>query len=90
VLPADGSYFITADFSTLGFDGDDLAFCRTITEQAGVAAIPISAFYAGDAPSHFVRFAFCKQDSVLNEALGRLGAWLTRTQGVAQTLTATA
>ncbi len=33
-LPADGSYFITADFSPLGFTGDDAEFCRTITEHA--------------------------------------------------------
>jgi aspartate/methionine/tyrosine aminotransferase len=86
VLPADGSYFITADISPLGFEGDDMAFCRTITAQAGVAAIPLSAFYDSDGPSHFVRFAFCKQDSVLNEALARLQNWLTPVQ----TLTATA
>ena len=47
VLPTQGTYFITADFSPLGFDGDDVAFCRHITEQAGVTAIPVSAFYEG-------------------------------------------
>ena len=71
-LPAQGGYFVNADFSTLGFDGDDVAFCRHITEHAGVAAIPVSAFYEGDAPRHWVRFAFCKQDSVLDEACARL------------------
>ena len=45
VLPAQGSYFVTADFSPLGFDGDDVAFCRHITEHAKVTAIPVSAFY---------------------------------------------
>jgi len=72
VLPAMGSYFVTADFAPLGFAGDDVAFCRHITEQAGVTAIPISAFYEGDAPSHYARFAFCKQDSVLDAAVERL------------------
>ena len=86
VLPADGSYFITADISPLGFAGDDMEFCRTITSQAKVAAIPLSAFYDRDGPDHFVRFAFCKQDSVLNEALSRLQNWLSPVQ----TLTATA
>ena len=47
-----GSYFVTADFAPLGFAGDDVAFCRHITEHAGVAAIPVSAFYDGDAPTH--------------------------------------
>ncbi|MCQ8279063.1 aminotransferase [Acetobacteraceae bacterium KSS8] len=74
VLPSRGSYFVVADITALGFDGDDTAFCRHITEHAGVAAIPVSAFY-GDAdppPRHLVRFAFCKQDSVLEEAVARL------------------
>jgi len=75
VLPAMGSYFITADFSPLGFAGDDVAFCTHITEFAGVTAIPVSAFYEGDAPRHYARFAFCKREAVLEEALGRLGAW---------------
>ncbi len=75
-LPAEGSYFITADFSPLGFEGDDLAFCQAITEQAGVAAIPVSAFYVGDAPRHYVRFAFCKQKAVLEDALQRLEGWV--------------
>ena len=72
VLPSMGSYFVTADFSPLGFHGDDVAFCRHITEQAGVTAIPVSAFYEGDAPGHYARFAFCKQDAVLDEAVARL------------------
>jgi aspartate/methionine/tyrosine aminotransferase len=77
-LPAQGSYFITAGFARLRFTGDDLAFARTITEQAGVAAIPVSAFYAEDPPRHYVRFAFCKQPAILENALRRLEAWLAR------------
>ncbi len=73
VLRCDGSYFVIADFSAFGFNGDDAAFCRHITEHAGVAAIPVSAFYEGDAPSHWIRFAFCKRDDVLDEAVKRLG-----------------
>ncbi len=73
VLPSQGSYFLTVDFSPLGFAGDDVAFCRHITEQAGVTAIPLSAFYDGaDAPGHYARFAFCKADTVLDEAVARL------------------
>jgi len=76
VLTSQGSYFVTTDFTPLGFAGDDVAFCRHITETAKVTAIPVSAFYAGsDAPRHFVRFAFCKRMEVLDEALARLGAW---------------
>jgi aspartate/methionine/tyrosine aminotransferase len=72
VLPAQGSYFVVTDFSGLGFSGDDVAFSRHITEHAGVACIPVSAFYEGEAPSHWVRFAFCKKDEVLDEAVSRL------------------
>ncbi|HET6308104.1 MAG TPA: aminotransferase [Rhodopila sp.] len=73
VLPAQGTYFLTTDFSGLGFDGDDVAFCRHITEQAGVTAIPVSAFYEqAGAPLHYARFAFCKQEAVLAEAIARL------------------
>jgi len=78
VLPTDGSYFVIADYSAFGFDGDDVAFCRRITEHAGVAAIPVSAFYEGDAPRGWIRFAFCKQDAVLDEACARLGRFLRR------------
>jgi aspartate/methionine/tyrosine aminotransferase len=82
VLAADGSYFITTDISPLGFAGDDVAFCRAITGQARVAAIPVSAFYAGNPPTHYVRFAFCKRETVLEEALGRLQAWLAPSEAL--------
>jgi N-succinyldiaminopimelate aminotransferase len=73
VLPTSGSYFITTDFTPLRFNGDDVAFCRHITEHAGVTAIPVSAFYdEPDAPRHYARFAFCKRPEVLREALARL------------------
>jgi aspartate/methionine/tyrosine aminotransferase len=80
VLASDGSYFITTDVAPLGLPGSDMAFCETITAQARVAAIPVSAFYVDDAPSHYVRFAFCKQDSVLLEAIARLESWLAPPQ----------
>jgi len=72
VLACHGTYFISADFRPLGFNGDDGEFCRHITTEAGVTAIPVSAFYEGAGPSHFARFAFCKEDEVLRGALERL------------------
>ncbi len=76
VLPAAGSYFLTVDIRSIGYDGTDLAFCHHITTAAGVAAVPVSAFYANDAdgevPSNFARFCFCKRDEVLSEAARRL------------------
>jgi N-succinyldiaminopimelate aminotransferase len=80
VLPCQGTYFLTAGFAALGFAGDDVAFCRHITEHARVAAVPVTAFYdAPDPPRHFARFAFCKQDAVLDEAVARLAAYFGRT-----------
>jgi aspartate/methionine/tyrosine aminotransferase len=73
VLPTQGTYFITADFLPLGFEGDDVAFCRHITEAARVTAIPVTAFHdQPDAPRHYARFAFCKKQAVLEEAIDRL------------------
>jgi N-succinyldiaminopimelate aminotransferase len=81
VLPAMGSYFVTADFSPLGFAGDDAAFCQHITEHAGITAIPVSAFYETEPPRHYARFAFCKKDEVLDEAVARLGRWAAARAG---------
>lgn len=77
VLPSDGTYFISADFRPLGFNGTDEEFCRDITVKAKVAAIPLSAFYADSAtaPRHLARFCFCKQDAILTEASARLLAY---------------
>ncbi len=76
-LPVMGSYFVTADIRSIGFTGDDVAFCRAITEEAKVTAIPVTAFYAGpNPPNHYARFAFCKNEAVLEEALARLGTWM--------------
>ncbi len=68
----EGTYFVLADHSALGI-GDDQAFCRWLIEEAGVAAIPPSVFYADPAEGHdLVRFAFCKDDDVLTAAIDRL------------------
>ncbi|SCA55790.1 Methionine aminotransferase [Candidatus Terasakiella magnetica] len=74
VLESEGTYFLTADFSPLGFEGDDLEFCRHITIEAGVTAVPTGAFYQSDGPTKFVRFCFCKQPALLGEAVARLKA----------------
>ncbi len=71
-LPAQGTYFLTTDIRKLRFNGSDVDFCKHITEHARVAAIPLSVFFTGDAPQHLVRFAFCKQRAVLEEAVARL------------------
>jgi aspartate/methionine/tyrosine aminotransferase len=76
VLPCEGTYFVTVDLASVGRD-DDWAFCREIVEHAGVAAVPMSAFYphAEVAPRHFARFCFCKRADVLDAAADRLAAY---------------
>lgn len=71
-LEAKGSYFLSADFRPLGYDGSDADFCRHITEKAKVTAIPVSAFYQDNPPDHFARFCFAKKDEAIEEALARL------------------
>ena len=77
VIHCQGTYFITADVRPLGFNDDDEAFCRMITTEAGVTAVPVSAFYLDADVDHFVRFCFCKQDQVLDRALEKLASFLT-------------
>jgi N-succinyldiaminopimelate aminotransferase len=72
VIDCEGTYFVTADIRPLGFDGDDVAFCRHITVAAKVTAVPVSAFYMTDGPEHFVRFCFSKKEAILDEAIARL------------------
>lgn len=72
-----GTYFVTTDIRPLGPElsrnGDGFAFCRALPELAGVVAIPNAVFYDHrDAGAPFVRFAFCKKVSVLEEAVDRL------------------
>ena len=91
VLPSQGTYFVTADFTPLGFPPDDEAFCRYITEQAKVAAVPITAFYdAPDPPRNYARFAFCKREAVLDEAVARLRRHFRERNAGAETATLTA
>jgi len=70
-MPCEGTYFVTADFRPLSNSGD-LDFARALTVEHGVTTIPLSVFYGSDAPKHFVRFAFCKKQSTIDAALGRL------------------
>ncbi|MEU3165510.1 pyridoxal phosphate-dependent aminotransferase [Streptosporangium sp. NPDC006930] len=67
-----GTYFVQTDIRPLGFT-DGLALTRELPSLAGVVAIPTQVFYnRPERGSHFVRFAFCKRDEVIDEAVGRL------------------
>jgi N-succinyldiaminopimelate aminotransferase len=73
VFTPQGTYFVTTDIRPLGHD-DGVAFCLSLPERYGVAAIPHEVFYDDKAAGRsLVRWAFCKQDDVLDEAIYRLG-----------------
>ncbi len=74
VLPSVGTYFLNVDITPLGED-DDVGFCRRLVTQNGLAAIPVSAFYAAGAVKSVVRFCFAKHDATLDAALERLADW---------------
>lgn len=79
VRPPAGTYFIAAGFGPLGWD-DDVAFCRHLLEEIGVAAIPPSVFCERkELGRSWVRFAFCKRDETLDAAIARLARLTPRT-----------
>jgi len=69
----EGTYFASTDVSHLGWR-DGLEFCLALPERAGVVAIPMQGFYDTDAGRHQVRWAFCKEPSVITEGMDRLAA----------------
>ncbi len=70
--PCEGTYFLQIDARSLGFD-DGVEFCRHLVSHAGVVAIPAQVFFDDvEAGKRYVRFAFCKSDVVLDEAIARL------------------
>jgi methionine aminotransferase len=71
LLPSEGSYFQLVDYSAVS-ELDELAFCRWLTTEAGVAAIPLSAFYEGGFEQRLARLCFAKKDDTLQRAVERL------------------
>ena len=72
VLRSEGTYFVCADVRPLGYC-DGVEFCRDLPARTGVVAIPVQVFVDDPAPwRHLVRFAFCKRDEILDEAIARL------------------
>jgi N-succinyldiaminopimelate aminotransferase len=75
VISPQATYFATVDVRPVQPDGNGWAFCRSLPERAGVVAVPTEVFYAQEHAAmgrHLVRFAFCKQEEVLGEAVARL------------------
>ena len=77
VQPCEGTYFLTAGISKLTNE-KDFAFCERLIREAGVALIPLSAFFKSGEPDTFVRFGFCKQQSLIEQALERLERYFVK------------
>jgi len=71
LLPVRGAYFQVVDYSAISAN-DDLNFCEWLIREAGVAAIPVSAFYETPPNSRLIRFCFAKNDETLSAAAQRL------------------
>src|SRR5258708_554665 len=56
----------------------DFAFCERLSREAGVALIPLSAFFKSGTPDTFVRFAFCKQQALIEQSLDRLEKYFAK------------
>jgi aspartate/methionine/tyrosine aminotransferase len=72
VLPSQATYFLSLDLAASGVALDDVAFCERLVAEFGVAAIPVSAFYAADPVTHIVRLCFAKRDETLDAAIERM------------------
>jgi aspartate/methionine/tyrosine aminotransferase len=71
-LPSEGTYFLNIDLTASGLALDDRTFCLRSVEEAGVAAIPVSAFYAVAPVSSIVRLCLAKKDQTLDAGIERL------------------
>lgn len=70
VIPSQGTYFLNIDIAPLG-EADDFEFCKRLVTEHGVAAIPVSAFYAENPVRNIVRLCFSKNDQTLDAGLER-------------------
>lgn len=74
VLDSQGTYFLNVDLAASGIAVDDVTFCERCVTEHGVAAIPVSAFYAENPVTTVVRLCFAKADATLDAAIERLAA----------------
>jgi N-succinyldiaminopimelate aminotransferase len=72
VLPTQATYFLNVDLAGSGVEEPDRAFALRAVEQAGVAAIPVSAFYEEQAVTSILRLCLAKADATLDEGVRRL------------------
>lgn len=81
VFEPQGTYFVTVDIRPVDPEGDGYAFCRSLPDRCGVVAVPNVVFYDRahqHEGRHLVRFAFCKRQSSIDEAVARLSTFSSR------------
>ena len=71
LMPCEGTYFQVASYASISNE-NDVAFCKRLISEHGVAAIPISTFYADGKDLHLIRFCFAKDNATLEAAAKRL------------------
>lgn len=71
-LATDGTYFMCVDLAASGVGEGDRAFCLRAVKEAGVAAIPLSAFYETDPVTSIIRLCFAKKSETIDEGVARL------------------
>jgi aspartate/methionine/tyrosine aminotransferase len=72
VLPSQGTYFLNVDLAASSIPLGDRDFCLMAVKEAGVAAIPVSAFYEVQPVTSVVRLCFSKRDETLDAGIARL------------------
>jgi methionine aminotransferase len=82
LLPVGGAYFQLADYGAIAADQNDVQFCEWLVREKGVAAIPLSVFYANPPPGQrLIRFCFAKETQTLEKAAARLRELQTSSVG---------
>lgn len=71
LLPCEGSYFQIASYASISKE-DDIQFTKRLVKEIGVAAIPLSPFYAEAKQTQCIRFCFAKEEETLKKAVERL------------------
>jgi aspartate/methionine/tyrosine aminotransferase len=77
VLPSQATYFLSLDLAASGIALNDAVFCDRLVDAFGVAAIPVSSFYAETPVTNIVRLCFAKRDETLDEAAERMARALS-------------
>ena len=78
VLPSEGTWFVTVDLAASGLPADDEAVADRLIRDAGVAAIPVSAFCRDEPGKGYLRLCFAKEDATLDAAIERLAEFRRR------------